>query len=346
MTIATLGIGLLPASDKIGLWAPMILLFLRILQGISCGGEYIGITVYLFERYPSKTGFASALAAISGMSGTLGAISLSIVAYAYISSDWNWRIPFLISPIFGMLALYLRVYFLESNAFETTKTRNEISAYPLKDVLKKYPLELVTTMFIGGGNGVLTFTLIVYLNIFLTSFTGHTLDYALKINFVAVCFFILSGLSLGLIKDRYSFSETTLLLIISSAVFIVAPFIYRGLLTNDTQLVILSEIILGSLAGSFSACCNMCMCQLFPSNVRYSGVAFGYSVGVSLFGGTVPLLSSLLIEITHQPSMAFACLSLGSFLGIGGFFMAWKTSKLKQDSLKISNESVSLGFSR
>ncbi len=318
MSLSTFCIGILPLPDQIGIGAPLLLLFLRILQGVSCGGEYIGVVVYLFEYFPKKPGKAGSIAAISGMGGTLAAIIISYLASLHVSSEWNWRIPFLFAPFFGFIIMYLRKNFDETSFFKNNILKNNIQKYPLKLVFKKYLYQFIATIFVGGFNGILTFTLIIYLNIFSLKYTNINFTSALGINFIAVCFFICSGLIFGFIKDSRNLSTASCLYFISGVTFISSPFIYMALLQGDYSYILLGEVILGVLAGSFSACCNVFMCQLFPSNIRYSGIALGYTLGTSLLGGTAPAFCHLLIELTKEPFMPAVYLSLGAIVGIVG----------------------------
>lgn len=322
MSLATFGIGVLPSPHQIGIIAAFILLFLRIIQGISCGGEYIGIVVYLFEHFPhEKRGIAGAIAAGSGMTGTLVAIIVSYFSTSYLSFEWGWRIPFLIAPIFGLSIMYLRRQFAETTLFKKNMIEKEIPKYPLKLVFQKYLSQFFSTIFIGGFNGILTFTLIVYLNIFVLKYTEITFSPVLGINFIAVSFFICATIAFGLAKDRWQLSTSYCLSLFSILTLIFSPVIYLALLQGSYTFVLFGEIILALLAGSFSACCNMFMCQAFPSSVRYSGIALGYTIGTSLLGGTAPAFCHMLIETTKEPLMPAVYLAAGAVLSLASHYL-------------------------
>ena len=328
MSLATFGIGILPPPYEIGFIAPFILLLLRVIQGISCGGEYIGTVVYLFEHFSSKKhGLAGAIAAGSGMTGMLVAILVSYFSTSYLPSQWGWRVPFLVAPIFGLIIMYVRKQLKETELFKKNLEKKEIIKYPLKKVLQKYIPQLFSTISIGGFNGILTFTLVVYLNIFVLKYTNIPFSPVLSINFIAVCFFILSTLTFGVAKDKWQLSIPFCLSFFSIFTFLSAPIIYICLLQGSYTFVLMGEILLGIIAGSFSACCNIFMCQIFPSNIRFSGVAFGYTIGTSLLGGTAPAFCHMLIETTKEPLMPAVYLAMGAVISlITTRFFSFKTN--------------------
>lgn len=340
MSTATFCIGLLPLPCHIGIASPILLLLLRILQGISCGGEYTGIVIYLFEKFPSHPGIAGALAAASGMSGTLVAVLLSYLGHVYVLEEWNWRIPFLLSLLFGLSIMYLRLSFEESEIFKNSLLKKEIQKYPVSELLRKYKKEVCSTFCLGGCNGVLTFTLIAYVNVFLLSYSSLSFPLLLKINFIAVCIFISSCVIVGYVRDKLNLNPASILFFVAVSVIVASLFIYRKFLENSVGSVLIGEAILAVFAGSFSAICNIKMCRLFPCYVRLSGVSLGYSLGVSILGGMVLFMSHTLIHWTGQPIGAAIYLIGGATIGLIGCITIYPFKKNFDISflLRISNK--------
>jgi len=140
MALPTLGIGLLPTYSKLGFWAPVLLLLLRILQGVAVGGEVPGAWVFVSEHvHPSRVGLACGIltAGLTGgiLLGSLVATGLSIVMTHGQLTAYGWRIPFLIGGAFGLLSMYLRRLLAETPVFEELKARRALAAEtPLKAV--------------------------------------------------------------------------------------------------------------------------------------------------------------------------------------------------------------------
>ena len=327
MFIATFGMGILPSSSQCGIIAPILLLSLRIMQGISCGGEYNGVGVYLFEYFKGRPGKAGALTAASGMTGTLLAIFLSYLSTKYIIHDWGWRLPFLMSAVIGMASLYARFNLVEEQKPSNIHSKDKSSSNPLLQLLRCHLLPLLSTLCMGGFNGALTFSLVVYCNIFLTTYGHIDFSQALLVNMLAVVCFIISCFSFCFIRDKYKINTSYFIMSFGVLMVFLSYVIYHQLLKTDIVSILVGEVILAIIAGGFSGLCNVMMCELFEYNIRYSGVAIGYSIGVSLFGGTIPSISHILITYTGSPYSAMYCLSIAGFIGFIGGMIAYSLIK-------------------
>lgn len=315
MLFATFSIGLLPTYQQIGLTAPILLLMLRILQGVSVGGEYSGAIVYLVELMPYRKGFAGALIAASGMLGTLFAILLS---YCALKNLWSWRFPFLFSILISSIIFFIRLSLIESDLFDKILKQRKNSNNPFFYILRKHRLNFFATFLIGGANGIFTFHFIVYLNFFVTHYLHIPTAHSLLLNAISVLFFIISCILLG---HKVQNSNNKLYLIIINIFNIkLSLFLYYILNTKSYITILCVEIIFGILAGGYSGIINSFICQLFPIHVRYTGVAVAYSLGIAIFGGTVPLMCNFLIAYSHSnllmPGAYLIIASLMAIIGI------------------------------
>jgi MHS family proline/betaine transporter-like MFS transporter len=318
MSISTFAIGLLPTYQQIGILAPIALLILRIAQGLSVGGEYVGANVYLSESLTNRRELAGAIVAASGMSGTLFAIFLSFLSFSFCEGDWKWRVPFLFSILIGVVGLYIRFQLQETKSFSNAVKQGNILRYPFWGVVKNYPKNLFSIFLIGGTNGILTFTLIVYMNVFVTTNCHLLAEESLCINFIAVIFFITSCLTIGY-KATPKYTKLILFVLSGLMIGLSMP-IYLLLLTKHKVFILLGEILLAIIAGGFSGMINSFMCSLLPVNIRYSGIAFGYSMGVAIFGGTVPIICNFLITYCDSLLAPSLYLVLGGFIGFLGIY--------------------------
>ena len=161
MGIATAGVGLIPSAASIGLAAPIIVICLRILQGLALGGEYGGATIYVAEHAPpEKRGFYTSFIQASVVGGFVLSIAVVIACRALIPADdfaaWGWRIPFLLSIVLLFISLWMRMKLSESPVFQAMKAAGETSANPFKESLTYpgNPKRIFVALF--GITGVLT----------------------------------------------------------------------------------------------------------------------------------------------------------------------------------------------
>ena len=157
MAIATAFMGLLPTYAQIGVTATILLTFLRLLQGISAGGEFTGSISFLVEHAPpSRRGFIGSWTTFSGVSGMLlGSGTGALVTFLLSDealNDWGWRIPFLLGLLTGAIGLYLRFGVEESPMFKTLKESGKVVRAPLKVAFRDFPREILTAIGVNWIN--------------------------------------------------------------------------------------------------------------------------------------------------------------------------------------------------
>jgi MHS family proline/betaine transporter-like MFS transporter len=298
MAIATLSIGLLPTAKEIGTIAPILLFISRFTQGFSAGGEYGGVSVILMEISPLKhRSFWGAFVPMScGIGALLAVLTGAVLQHPYFPI-WSWRIAFILGGAIGSLALFARLKASESPQFENLmrlKARERSkSTFPLNTLLKQYFKPFILTFMVGSFNNALINFSFVYMNIYLNQSIGLTMSTALFYNSFSLISFIISTISFGYLSDfiRKEFIMkfvTILFVLFSYPLFILLQF-------DGPFYIILAEILFGLMVGAYAACTNGYLFNLFPVEIRASGMGIGYSLGMALVGSTVPLVCSLLI---------------------------------------------------
>src|SRR5262249_42861542 len=162
---ATAGIGLLPTYATAGWFAPIVLIALRVLQGLAIGGEYGGAAVYVAEHAPDhKRGFYTSFIQFCGPIGNFGSLAVILIVQNSLSQEsfnnWGWRIPFLLSILLVAISLYIRVRMKESPIFRELKSAGMTSAKPLKEAFTKWgnlKLVLISLFGVTAGHGVVAF---------------------------------------------------------------------------------------------------------------------------------------------------------------------------------------------
>lgn len=203
MAIPTAAIGLLPAYEEIGIWASLMLLVCRLLQGISAGGEYNGAFILLIEHgRKENAGFIGSLVVSSCALGALLAVFSGSLALHSSMPTWAWRVPFLLGGVVGLVGIYIRTRMEESPEFLQYASKRLVSAVPIIQAIKKEGISIVLTIGVATFCHVLINMMTVYINIYLNVVLNFPLGSALMLNTVALLFFTATVPFVGFISDK------------------------------------------------------------------------------------------------------------------------------------------------
>ena len=299
ITLSTLCIGLLPDYQTIGIAAPIIFTLLRLLQGISIGGEYSGVMIYLAESAPpSRRGFVTSFAATGANIGFLGSTLALFILNNHLSTsevnEWGWRIPFILTSIIGSIIVYYRFKLRETPIFSALQYRHQLARHPFLDALNKAPTQLLKIVGLTSMGSALYYLFFGYMPTYIKQYDSLNNDRALEIQ----GFFLVSMLFIvplaGWCGDY--FGRKRVLICTSIGIICIAlPALL--LLQNHTM----TSIILGFTLATLLSCFDQgntltAVVENCPANIRYSGIAFAYNIGIALFGGTAPLIATVLTQ--------------------------------------------------
>jgi metabolite-proton symporter len=312
MGLSTVGIGLLPTYQSIGLWAPALLALCRFGQGFGLGGEWGGAVLLATENAPLGR------AAWYGMFPQLGApigfiISTSsflLLGRFFSEQDflqWAWRIPFLSSSLLVLVGLYVRLSLTETAAFRRAIDNHERVRAPILHVLRKHYLQLV----LGTLATVVTFLVFYIMSVFALSWAVGILHYPrqqfLILQTVGVCFFALTIPLSALLADR--FSSRAVLIVIAAAIALfgvgVAP-----LLGSGSTAGLLVFLILGfGLTGLTYGPLGTALAELFPTPLRYTGASLTFNLAGILGASVAPYFATAL-------ATRFGLASVGLYISV------------------------------
>ncbi|MBB5642249.1 MFS transporter [Cryobacterium roopkundense] len=308
MGAATALIGLLPTYDQIGVWAPVLLILLRILQGFSAGGEWGGAALMSVEHAPvTKRGFFGAYPQIGVPVGLILATGVMILVTTSMSEEaflsWGWRIPFLVSVLLIVVGWVIRRAVAESPVFKEMQTRKKESAAPLKQLFKNHSRQVVLTALIFIANNAAGYMLIAFFNSYATKpidagGLGMERTPVLIASTVAAFFWLASTMLGGILSDKIGRVRTFQL----GYAFLFLWAIPMFLLIDTGDIVWYSAALIILAAGlGFSYGPQAALyAEMFPAQVRYSGVSIGYALGAILGGAFAPLIAQLLLDKTGQ----------------------------------------------
>jgi MHS family proline/betaine transporter-like MFS transporter len=301
MSGSTFVIGLVPSYHTIGVFAPLLLLFLRCVQGFSAGGEYGSGACFLAEYAPDRhRGFVVSFLVWSVVVGFLLG-SLTVTGLETVLSDsamdsYGWRIPFLIAGALGGVGLYIRLRLGDTPEFESLREEGEVAASPLKEAMTtswRPILQIAGLVVIHNVGFYIVFT-------FLPSYFTKTLGFTKTNAFVSITVASLVALilipPLGALSDRVG--RKPLLLAGSAAFAVFAYPLFLLLNSGSLPAAISAHAGLAAIESVFVCASLAAGAELFATRVRSSGYSIGYNMSVAVFGGTAPYVATWLVAHT------------------------------------------------
>jgi len=298
---ATFLIGALPTYAQVGVWAPVLLLVLRILQGIAAGGEWGGGVLMISESAPpEKRGFYASMSQI----GVGGGFVLSAAIFFIVQMlpkgafmTWGWRIPFLLSILIFSVGVYIRSKLPESTEFAHAQAAGKKAHMPLLDVIRKHPREILLAMGLrvaeNGGSYIMLAFALAY-----GKFIGVSSQVMLGGVIVSMSIELFAMLVWGRLSDRIGRKPVYL---IGALGLVAIAFPFFWLIDTKVPALIWLAFLLGNAIchGAMVGTQPSLMGELFSTEVRYSGMALGHEVASVFAGGLAPMLATALLAHYH-----------------------------------------------
>jgi MHS family proline/betaine transporter-like MFS transporter len=303
MAVSTVLLGLLPTYAHVGITASVLLALLRLLQGLSVGGEYIGSMSFLAEHAPpgrraflgSWSGFSVVLGSLLG-SGVV-ALLTGVLSEAQLTA-WGWRLPFLGGMVIGVVGLWLRLGVEESPSFLKTREAGGLAANPLAAALRQDSGAILMTLGLTALAAVGYYLPFVWLPTWLAQINRPALPEheALTANTVALVALLLLTPLCAWVSDRVGRKPMFLASALGYAL-LTFP-VFRLMADGTFTSALLGGLAFAGCCGLFAGCMAATFVELFPTATRYTGVAVGYNAGQAVLGGTAPLVATGLIQLT------------------------------------------------
>ncbi|MCI0489647.1 MAG: MHS family MFS transporter [Blastocatellia bacterium] len=305
---ATTAIGLLPTYTTAGIIAPLILVLLRLLQGLALGGEYGGAAVYVAEHVPDhKRGFYTSFIQITATLGLFLSLGVILGTRLFIGEDafraWGWRVPFLISFLLVGVSLYIRLKLKESPIFAQLKKQGKTSSAPLKESFgnkRNWKIILIALFGATAGQAVVWYTGQFYALFFLQN--------VLTVNFVTANIIVAVALGLGMpffvlfgaLSDKIGRKR---IMMAGNLIAALSYYpIYQAMKAFSdpvntvalTALVFIQVLFVTMVYGPIAAY----LVEAFPARIRYTSLSLPYHIGNGLFGGFTPFIASMVVKHT------------------------------------------------
>ncbi|MEX6012642.1 MFS transporter [Mammaliicoccus sciuri] len=300
MAISTLIIGLLPTYDQIGIWAPILLLLARILQGFSLGGEYAGAMVYIAESSPDnkRIRLGSGLE-IGTLSGYIVASILVTVLFWTLSdaqmNSWGWRIPFFLSAPIGLIGLYLRTHLEETPIFENdiADQKDQLSVI---EIIKQYKKDILLCIVFVAFFNITNYVLLGYMPSYLDETVGISDRISTPITAVVLLIMVPFALTFGRLGDKIGNKKVISFGLILGILVSVVSFQFLNI--GGLGFLFLGLLLLGIVLSVYEGTMPGSLPTLFHTDIRYRTLSWTFNISVSLFGGTTPLVASWLVHVT------------------------------------------------
>ncbi|MGA8258736.1 MAG: MFS transporter [Arenicellales bacterium] len=318
MGSATLLLGMLPTAAQAGIWASVLLVLVRLLQGLSVGGEFSGSVTYMVETSPlNRRGFAGSWANFGSLIGTLLGSGLAALVVSTLDHGmvvrWGWRVPFILGGFLGAAAwLYVRK--LGTTPHMDHHERQHEQDSPLREVLTRNRRETVLAVLFASGYGIFFYIPIVYLPTY-ASEIGHMANgTALQINTlgiaIAMPFIPLSGW----LSDRFIRRRSLLLIAFAAVVVVGWPLV--ALAADGLHDLVVSQLLFSLIMAVPLGVAPAMFVEMFPAADRLTGYSVAFNLGLGIAGGTAPMIATWLITVTGVGSAPGAYLAAASLLSV------------------------------
>lgn len=301
MCTGSLLIAVVPPYAVIGVWAPVVLVGARLLQGLSVGGEYGTSATYMSEMATAKhRGFTASFQYVTLIMGQLLALGVLLVLQATMSdtdlNGWGWRIPFAVGAVLAVVALWLRRSIDETHSFEVLPASERRG---IASELLKHPRALLTVLGLTAGGSLGFYTFTTYMQKFLVNSAGWSKADATSVSAVSLLVFMVLQPLFGALSDRFG-RRPQLIVFATLGVLGTIPMLTRLAVASDWMTgfwLIMAALVVMSC---YTAISGLVKAELFPAHIRALGVGLPYGIAVSVFGGSAEFVALKFKDMGHE----------------------------------------------
>lgn len=339
MSVSTAIIGIIPNYESIGIMAAVLLIIMRMTQGLAAGGEYVGASVFMNESSPEgRRGlFTSLLESGSLLGYIIGSVFVAVLTSTLSPDDmatWGWRIPFICSLPLALVGMYVRTKIDDSPTFIKMKTENTLPKKPLLEMFStaRKPL-VISFLCVAFANGAY-YTLLTYLPSYFETQVGLSTSSSL---FVTTCGMILMLILIpifGTLSDRYG--KKLFLLLSALLTIITAIPIFAFVSSGSPVGPLFGFFALGVIVSLFIGVFPSTLPMLFPDRVRNSAYGISYNVSTAIFGGGAPFIIASLQTATGNKLMPAFYLIGTALVAIVAIMYLPKSEKIVSDTATVT----------
>jgi metabolite-proton symporter len=299
MGVATFAIGLMPTYETIGVWAPVLLVALRFLQGLGLGGEWGGAVLMTLESGDARkrglnaswpqVGVPIGLLLANGVLSLMGGVTGDD---AFLS--WGWRVPFLLSGLLVLVGLWIRLSVAESPLFQEVETKQVKAKAPIVDVLQRYPRQVLLAVGARVGVDVAFYLFILFITTYVVTYLGLPQSYALNAVLIAAACQVVFIPFFGSLSDRLGRRPVYLAGAVGAAIWSFAFFALLD--TGSFPLIVVAAVVALVFHAAMYGPQASFIAEMFPTQVRYSGASLGYQLAGVVGGALAPIIATALLS--------------------------------------------------
>lgn len=320
MTLGSLLIAVSPGYDMIGIYAPVLLLIARLLQGLSIGGGTGIMTAYLTEKAPpNRRGFYASFQYMTLVGGQIIALGFLVILQKYFLSEqelyeWGWRLPFSIGAVLSLGMFFLQQHLEETRAFRSVDAVTSARKRNIVSQLIRHPSSILFVVGLTMGGTLAFYTAIVYMQKYLINTGGISKEDATLITFVGLLIFALIQPLVGALSDRIG--RRPLLLTFGVLGVLTTVPIMNALSHSDSNWKIFGLLLIYLvILSTYSSISVVAKAEIFPAEVRVIGVGLPHAVTVAVFGGTAEYVALWLKNVGHE-KLFFWYITLAIFISL------------------------------
>ncbi len=298
MAVPTVVIGLLPTYEHVGVWASILLVLMRMLQGLSIGGEIPGAITFTCEHVnPRSRGLACGVIFCFLNLGIFLGAAISLLLTSLLTKEqllsYGWRIPFLVGGLLGVFSFYIRKQMTESPLFMVFKEQQERERIPFIEAITLYWRQIMQGVGITCLGAVVINLLFLYMPTYLSTILSYPKEEATLFNTINLFFYSCLLVFFSWLADRVGRKA---ILLTGAIGFILFGYILFAILSiQTTQALVIALSLLAILSSSIMVYPSV-LAELFPTSIRYTGIAISYNIAFAFFGGLTPLIATYLVE--------------------------------------------------
>ncbi len=334
MAIPTACIGLLPTYSMIGIYAPILLTLIRLVQGVAIGGEFGGSIVYLVEHAkPANKNRVGSLSMISMLIGLFFGTMISALLAKFMSPEdfdtFGWRIPFILGFFIGLVGLYIRTKLNESPVFIEAQEAGHVSESPISETFKNNYKEVLLGVGLYLAVTIPFYIQTVFIPSFMVKFMHFSSADALTIYLIVLGVMMICAPISAFWCDTKNRERLMKIVTVGYLLFAI-PYVY--LLDYQTfTFALISQMVFASIIAFYIAPIPTLVTELFPARTRYTGMSLSCNLAAAIFGGTSPMLITALITGTGSNYPIAIYVMIAAFISM---LCVWEV-KRRRDSNRL-----------
>jgi MHS family proline/betaine transporter-like MFS transporter len=335
MAIPTAIIGIMPTYEQIGWLASFILMVIRLLQGISMGGEFTGSMIFIIEHSPNKgRGYAGSFASLSLAIGIiLGSATATTISYIFTQEQlysWAWRIPFLLSIFGAIIGGIMRKTLEDPAVYKREKSKHHLYKLPVKELFTKHYKPLSHAICIELILAIGFYIVNIFSISYMKEFTNISDQDAIMIAMFCTIVYGVTIPFAGSLSDRIGRKNV---MFPATVAFLITAYPLLSMMHNDIQGAMVGQMIGAVLLGVLFGPLPAMLVEMFPIKIRYSGLSMAHSLSMSIFGGTAPLLMTISLNNSDDVMIPAYYLMLAAIISAIALYYMRDKSKLTLSEL-------------